>query len=261
MEEWLQTEWWDMQVHTANLTEQYAQIAVVGPDARNVLEALGGDVDLDAEALPFMHWTEGRIGDFDARVFRISFSGELSYEVAVPASQGLAFWNALLKAGEVFGVMPYGTEALHIMRAEKGFIMIGDETDGTVIPQDLGLHWAISKKKADFLGKRAQERDHMTDPDRWQLVGLETVDGSVLPDGAYALAEGRNENGQRNTQGRVTSTYHSPTLGRGIAMGLVLHGPERMGEVLKFTNIGGAPIEARIVSPVFYDPEGKKQNV
>ncbi|NNF73266.1 MAG: sarcosine oxidase subunit alpha family protein [Rhodobacteraceae bacterium] len=261
MEEWLQTEWWDMQVHTANLTEQYAQIAVVGPDARNVLEALGGDIDLDAETLPFMHWTEGRIGDFDARVFRISFSGELSYEVAVPASQGLAFWNALLKAGEVFGVMPYGTEALHIMRAEKGFIMIGDETDGTVIPQDLGLHWAISKKKADFLGKRAQERDHMTDPDRWQLVGLETVDGSVLPDGAYALAEGRNENGQRNTQGRVTSTYHSPTLGRGIAMGLVLHGPERMGEVLKFTNIGGAPIEARIVSPVFYDPEGKKQNV
>jgi sarcosine oxidase subunit alpha len=97
--------------------------------------------------------------------------------------------------------MPYGTEALHVMRAEKGFIMIGDETDGTVIPQDLGLHWAISKKKDDYLGKRAQERSHMTDPDRWKLVGLETLDGSVLPDGAYAVAEGENANGQRNTQG------------------------------------------------------------
>jgi hypothetical protein len=110
------------------------------------------------------------------------------------------------------------------MRAEKGFIMIGDETDGTVIPQDLGLGWAISKKKSDYLGKRAQERPHMTDPDRWKLVGLRTLDGSVLPEGAYAIADGRNANGQRNTQGRVTSTYHSPTLGHGIAMGLVRHG-------------------------------------
>ncbi len=134
--------------------------------------------------------------------------------------------------------MPYGTEALHVMRAEKGFIMIGDETDGTVIPQDLGLDWAISKKKDDYLGKRAQERSHMTDPERWKLVGLETLDGSVLPDGAYAVADGKNANGQRNTQGRVTSTYHSPTLGRGIAMGLVRHGPDRMGEVLEFPNGG-----------------------
>ena len=260
MEEWLQTEWWDWQVFTANVTEQYAQIGVVGPDARNVLETLGG-MDLSAEALPFMHWADGRIGDFDARVFRISFSGELSYEIAVPASQGLAFWEALMRAGQPFGVAPYGTEALHIMRAEKGFIMIGDETDGTVIPQDLGLNWAISKKKDDFLGKRAQERAHMTDPDRWKLVGLETPDGSVLPDGAYAIGEGLNGNGQRNTQGRVTSTYHSPTLGRGIAMGLVHRGPDRMGEELEFTNPGGQPIRARIVSPVFYDPEGEKQNV
>lgn len=106
------------------------------------------------------------------------------------------------------------------MRAEKGFIMIGDETDGTVIPQDLGLSWAISKKKADYIGKRAQERSHMADPRRWQLVGLETLDGSVLPDGALAAADGVNPNGQRNTQGRVTSSYHSPTLGKGIAMGL-----------------------------------------
>ena len=117
---------------------------------------------------------------------------------------------------------------MHIMRAEKGFVMIGDETDGTVIPQDLGLDWAISKKKSDYLGKRAQERSFLSDPERWKLVGLETIDGSVLPDGAYAVADGSNANGQRHMIGRVTSTYHSPTLDRGIAMGLVQRGPDRM---------------------------------
>jgi sarcosine oxidase subunit alpha len=260
MEEWLQTEWWDWKVHVANLTEQLAQVAVVGPNARKLLEKLGG-MDLSAEKLGFMDWADGRIGGFDARVYRISFSGELSFEIAVPASQGMAFWTTLMEAGAEFGVMPYGTEALHIMRAEKGFIMIGDETDGTVIPQDLGLGWAISKKKEDYLGKRAQERAHMTDPERWKLVGLETEDGSVLPDGAYAVAEGTNANGQRNVQGRVTSTYHSPTLGRGIAMGLVLHGPDRMGEVLEFPGTNGKVYKAKIVDQVFYDKDGEKQNV
>jgi sarcosine oxidase subunit alpha len=267
MEDWLQCEWWDWKVYTANVTEQWAQIAVVGPKARAVLEKLGADVDLSNAALPFMGWSEGRLGGFDARIYRISFSGELSFEVAVPASQALALWQALLAAGAEFGATPYGTEALHVMRAEKGFIMIGDETDGTVIPQDLGLDWAISKKKADYLGKRGQERMHMTDARRWKLVGLETLDGSVLPDGCYALAEGVNANGQRNTQGRVTSTYFSPTLGKGIAMGLVLHGPDRMGEVIEFNTTKRTPkgdlrtVKARIVSPVFYDPAGEKQNV
>ena len=260
MEEWLQTEWWDWKVYVANVTEQYAQIALVGPNARKVLEKLGG-MDVSAEALPFMTWADGRIAGFDARVYRISFSGELSYEIAVPASQGQGFWNTLMSAGAEFNVTPYGTEALHIMRAEKGFIMIGDETDGTVIPQDLGLGWAISKKKTDYLGKRAQERSHMTDPNRWKLVGLETTDGSVLPDGAYAVGEGVNENGQRNMIGRVTSTYHSPTLNKGIAMGLVLHGPDRMGEELSFPGTDGKVYTARIVDPVFFDKNGEKQNV
>ncbi|WP_428540355.1 sarcosine oxidase subunit alpha family protein [Profundibacter sp.] len=260
MEEWLQTEWWDWKVYVANVTEQFAQVAVVGPNARKLLEKLGG-MDVSKEALTFMGWADGTIGGFDARVYRISFSGELSYEIAVPASQGRAFWDTLHAAGAEFGAMAYGTEALHIMRAEKGFIMIGDETDGTVIPQDLGLHWAISKKKDDFLGKRAQQRPHMTDPNRWKLVGLETLDGSVLPDGAYALADGENANGQRNMQGRVTSTYLSPTLNRGIAMGLVLHGPDRMGEVIEFGLADGTTVAAKIVDPVFYDKEGEKQNV
>ncbi|MCV2889592.1 sarcosine oxidase subunit alpha family protein [Ruegeria aquimaris] len=265
MEEWLQTEWWDWKVYVANVTEQYAQIAVVGPKARKVLEKLnakaGGGMDLSAEALPFMEWRDGRIGEFDARAYRISFSGELSYEIAVPASQGLAFWEALVDAGKEFGVMPYGTETLHILRAEKGFIMIGDETDGTVIPQDLGLGWAISKKKDDYLGKRAQERSHMADRDRWKLVGLESVDGSVLPDGAYAVGEGVNANGQRNMIGRVTSTYYSANLGRGIAMGLIQHGPDRMGEIVEFPGTDGKTYKAKIVDPVFYDKEGAKQNV
>ena len=260
MEDWLQCEWWDWKVWTLNLTEQFAQVAVVGPNARNMLETLGG-MDLSASALPFMGWADGKIRDFNVRVYRISFSGELSYEISVPASEGLAFWETLMEAGAPFGITPYGTEALHVMRAEKGFIMIGDETDGTVIPQDLGLNWALSKKKEDFLGKRAHSRSHMTDPTRWQLVGLETVDGSVLPDGAYAVADGHNENGQRNMIGRVTSTYHSPTLGRGIAMGLVLHGPDRMGEVLAFPRVDGTVVHARIVNPVFFDPDGEKQNV
>ncbi|APX23950.1 MAG: sarcosine oxidase subunit alpha family protein [Rhodobacteraceae bacterium] len=267
MEDWLQCEWWDWKVYTANLTEQYAQIAVVGPNARKLLEKLGG-MDVSKETLPFMAWADGTLADTPVRVYRISFSGELSYEIAVPANRGRAFWGKLLDAGREWNITPYGTEALHVMRAEKGFIMIGVETDGTVIPQDLGLDWAISKKKDDFLGKRAQERPDMARDDRWKLVGLETVDGSVLPDGAYAIAPGRNANGQRNTQGRVTSTYWSPTLKKGIAMGLVKHGPDRMGEVISFTaeeqdhtSETLTTVEARIVSPVFYDPEGEKQNV
>ncbi|MBU3261220.1 sarcosine oxidase subunit alpha family protein [Roseovarius sp. PS-C2] len=261
MEEWLQTEWWDWKVYTANVTEQYAQIGVVGPKSRKVLEKLTDD-DIGGDALSFMGWKEITLtGGIPARVFRISFAGELSFELAVPASRGRELWDKLMEAGVEFNVTPYGTEAMHIMRAEKGFIMIGDETDGTVIPQDLGMQWAISKKKEDYLGKRAQERSHMTDPTRWKLVGLETLDGSTLPDGAYATADGTNANGQRNVQGRVTSTYHSPTLGRGIAMGLVLNGPDRMGDVLDFPKVDGTVIKAKIVEPIFYDKDGEKQNV
>ncbi|WP_128515924.1 sarcosine oxidase subunit alpha family protein [Tabrizicola thermarum] len=260
MEDWLQCEWWDWQVYTANVTEQYAQVAVVGPNARKLLQVLGG-MEVSKEALPFMQWADGTLAGFPVRVYRISFSGELSYEIAVPASHGAAFWAACNEAGKALGAMPYGTEALHIMRAEKGFIMIGDETDGTVIPQDLGLDWAISKKKADYLGKRGQERTFLASPDRWKLVGFETLDGSVIPDGAYIIAEGVNANGQRNTQGRVTSTYYSPTLKRGIAMGLLKHGPARMGEVVEFNTAAGGTVKARVRDTVFYDKDGEKQNV
>ncbi|RUS60617.1 sarcosine oxidase subunit alpha family protein [Pseudorhodobacter sp. E13] len=259
MEDWLQCEWWDWKVYTANVTEQYAQVAVVGPNARKLLEKIGG-MDVSKEALPFMQWADGSLGGFPVRVYRISFSGELSYEIAIPASHGAAFWDMLHREGAEFGAMPYGTECLHVLRAEKGFIMIGDETDGTVTPLDLGLGWAVSKKKADFLGKRGMERTYLADPERWKLVGLETLDGSVLSDGAYAVAPGTNENGQRNTEGRVTSTYYSPTLKKGIAMGLIKNGPDRMGEVVELNKVDGGTVKARIVDAVFFDKEGEKGN-
>ena len=261
MEEWLQTEWWDWKVYTANVTEQYAQIAVVGPNSRKLLEKLGG-MDVSKEALPFMRFSEGTIGGIRVRPFRISFSGELSYEIAVPASDGQAFWDMCMEAGKEFGIQPYGTECLHVMRAEKGFIMIGDETDGTVIPQDLNMEWALSKKKEDFLGKRAHLRSHMSDPSRWKLVGLKTVDPNVvIPDGAYATDGTIRENGVKNMIGRVTSTYFSPTLNRSIAMGLVKFGPNRMGEIIDFPTLDGKIIKAEICNQVFLDPEGERQNV
>ncbi|TPE53526.1 sarcosine oxidase subunit alpha family protein [Amaricoccus solimangrovi] len=261
MEEWLQTEWWDLRVHVVNLTEQYAQIAVVGPKARAVLSALGG-MDLSKEAMPFMTFAEGTLGGVPARAHRISFSGELSFEVAVPANRGQAFWDAVMTAGAAHGIAPYGTECLHILRAEKGFIMIGDETDGTVIPQDLGLSWAVSKKKADFIGKRAQARPEMTRPDRETLVGLRTGDPAVvLPDGAHAVDGPVAASGPTRTIGHVTSSYFSPTLGHSIAMALIERGAERMGQVLDFPLEGGEVIRATVCDPVFLDREGSRQNV
>ncbi len=261
MEEWLQTEWWELDCYTANLTEQYAQIAVVGPKARILLERLGG-MDLSAEALPFMAFAEGALGGIPARVHRISFSGELSFEVAVPASRGLELWKRLMAEGAELGIQPYGTEALHVMRAEKGFIMIGDETDGTVTPPDLNLGWAVSRKKDDFLGKRALERPEMQRADRLRLVGLKTLDAkAVLPDGAHATDGEKTWDGGARTIGHVTSTYFSPTLGRSIAMALIEGGLDRKGEVLSFPVDRGVTIRAEVVEPVFLDPEGERQNV
>ena len=259
MEEWIQTEWWDLKVWTANVTDQWAQIAVAGPNAKKVLQDAGTDIDLDA--VKFMDYVDGTIAGLPVRLFRISFSGELSYEVATPAAGGMDLWQALLTAGAAHGIMPYGTEALHIMRAEKGFIMIGDETDGTVTPQDLNLGWAVSKKKADFIGKRAQTRSDLTRAGRKQLVGLRTEDpAQVLPDGAHAVKTVREHSAMR-TIGHVTSTYFSPTLGRSIAMALIEDGLSRDGEVLSFPVGDGKVMKATICDPVFYDPNGEKQNV
>jgi sarcosine oxidase subunit alpha len=261
MEEWLQTEWWDFKVWTANLTEQSAQIAVAGPAARKVLEAAGTSADISREGLPFMHWTPGMVAGIPARIHRISFTGELSYEIAVPADRGQALWDALREAGADFALQPYGTEAMHVMRAEKGFIIVGDESDGTVTPQDLGLGWAVSKKKADFIGKRAQDGPELTRAGRKQLVGLATLDAdTVLPDGAHAISGPVRTGEPTPTIGHVTSAYFSPTLGRSIALALIEGGASRRGEVLDFPLETGTTIRATVVGPVFFDSEGARQD-
>ncbi|TVQ57450.1 MAG: sarcosine oxidase subunit alpha family protein [Rhodobacteraceae bacterium] len=261
MEEWLQTEWPHLKVLTANVTEQWAQFALAGPKAREILQALDGDIDFDREAFRFFDMKEGRLAGAPVRIYRISFSGELSYEIATPAGYGLALWEALMAAGAAHGIAPYGTEALHVLRAEKGFIAIGDETDGTVIPQDLGLGWAVSKKKADFVGKRAQARSWLTRDDRKQLVGLLTEDPAlVLPDGAQAV-ESLNAKPPTASLGHVTSTYWSPTLNRSIAMALIKGGRARMGETVMISTEGATLVPCRVVDPVFFDKEGARQNV
>jgi len=261
LEEWLQTEWTDLKVYVTPVTEQWAQYALAGPNARAVLEKLGSDMDLSADGFEFMSMKEGILAGYPVRVFRISFSGELSYEIAAPANFGQGLWNALLEAGREFGIESYGTEALHILRAEKGFIVVGDETDGTVTPLDVGLGWAVSKKKPDYLGKRSLQRSNHSAPNRKQLVGLLTEDPQdVLPDGAHAV-ETVKDAAPMSTIGHVTSTYWSPTLERSIAMALIKDGRNRIGDTVQIPLEGGQVTKAQIVDPVFYDREGKQQNV
>ena len=259
MEEWIQTEWWNLKVFISNVTEKFSQLAIVGPNARNVLENVF-ERSFSSQDLPFMGMLTCNYENVDVNIYRISFSGELSYEVAVPTKTGLNFWEKCLDIGAKFGIQPYGTEALHVMRAEKGFIMIGDETDGTVIPQDLNLDWAVSKKKKDFIGKRAHERTFMTASNRKRLVGLLTEDSKiVLPDGAHAVSN-TEDSSSGKIIGYVTSTYFSPTLDRSIALGLIDGGLDRIDDEIDFPISDSTVIKARIVDPVFYDPEGSKQH-
>ena len=207
-----------------------------------------------------MDYKAGKLGAYPVRAYRISFSGELSYEIATPANNGVGLWNAIMDAGQEFGIEPYGTEALHVLRAEKGYIVIGDETDGTTTPHDVGLSGLVSKKKADFLGKRSLEQSYLAGPNRKQLVGLLTEDPQeVLPDGAYAVRTVKDKPPMQMI-GQVTSTYMSPTLGRSIAMALIENGRSRMGETISFPLEGGKVIRAKISDVVFYDKEGARQN-
>ncbi len=260
LEEWLQTEWTQYKVFVTPVTEQWAQFAIAGPRAREVLAKLGPDFDVSNEAFPHMSFKIGRMGGYPVRVFRISFSGEQSYEVATPANLGRGLWDAILAAGEEFGIEAYGTEALHVLRAEKGYIVVGDETDGTTTPIDVGLEGLVSKKKADFIGKRSLEQSYLKGPNRKQLVGLLTEDpNEVLPDGAYAVREVKDKPPMAMI-GQVTSTYMSPTLGRSIAMALIENGRARMGETISFPLEGGKVVKAKLVSPVFYDQDGGRIN-
>ena len=255
LEEWLQTEWPDLEVFLTSVTEQFATVTLSGPNARHVLAAMT-DMNLSSNALPHMGVAEGIVAGVRARVFRISFTGELSFEVNVPASAGLAVWEAAMRAGARWGITPYGTEAMHVLRAEKGFIIVGQETDGSVTPLDLGMDWAVSKQK-DFIGKRSLTRSDMGKADRKQLVGLLTEDPrEVLPEGAQ-LVEQRGGTPPLPMIGHVTSSYWSPNVGHSIALALVKGGRARLGQTV-YAPLARRTVACRVVEPVFFDKEGER---
>ena len=254
LEEWHQTEWYDLDLFITSVGEQWAQIGLAGPRSREILESLESDIDFSRDSFAFLTMKTGVLAEMPVRIYRISFTGELSFEIATPSRFGGDMWRRLLEAGKSCGICAFGTEALHVMRAEKGFIVIGDETDGQVTPHDLGLGWAVSKKKKDFLGKRSLERSHLSSEGRLQLTGLFTEDPKfVLPDGAYALEEGR-------MIGHVTSSYWSPALQRSIAMALIENARARQGESVAI-KLEDKEVRAKLVDCCFYDPAGERQNV
>jgi sarcosine oxidase subunit alpha len=256
MEDYLQTEWSDLSVWLTSTTEQWAVIAVQGPAARAVLEGLV-DVDMSAQAMPHMSVATGHICGVPMRLFRVSFTGELGFEVNVPADFGAAVWDAIWDAGEEHGMTAYGTESMHVLRAEKGYVIVGQDTDGTVTPDDVGLAWAIGKAKPDFVGLRSLQRPAMSTPDRRQLVGLLTADPAlVLEEGAQVMAEAGTKAPCRPL-GHVTSSYHSAVLGRSIALALVAGGRARAGQTLHVPMPHGE-VAVQVTSTVFYDPEGKR---
>jgi len=257
LEEWLQTEWPDLRVYCASATEKYATVNLAGPNARRLLEDLSDGLDLSNEAFPFMSWREGEVAGIPARIFRVSFTGELSYEVNVPASFGRALWTACITAGEKYAITPFGTEALHVLRAEKGYIAVGQDTDGTVTPIDLGMAGLVSKRK-DFLGKRSLARADMVVPGRRHLVGLLTGDPEeVLPEGAH-IVETVLARPPMTTLGHVTSSYYSPTIGRSIALAMLADGRERIGEPVRMPIEDGRVVSATVTHPIFFDPEGER---
>ncbi|MFZ8923376.1 MAG: sarcosine oxidase subunit alpha family protein [Candidatus Puniceispirillaceae bacterium] len=258
MEEWLQTEWPDLEVYLTSVTEQWAVATLSGPNAGKILQDAGIDFDLSPAEFPFMSMKEGHIGGLPARIFRISFTGELSYEINVAARHGLALWTHLMKAGKPHGITPYGTEAMHVLRSEKGFIIVGQETDGSVTPHDLGMNWIVSKTKSDFIGKRALARETMAYDNRKQLVGLLCSEpSSVIPEGAHAVLD-PDQPMPMEMLGQVTSSYFSPNCGRSIAMAMLKGGHARKGETVFFPMLDGTVLEAKIVDPVFFDPKGER---
>ena len=255
LEEWMQTEWPELKVFCTSVTEQFATMTISGPNARRLLAELS-DIELSSNAFPHMSVAHGQVAGVPARVFRISFTGEISYEINVPASYGLAVWQAIMTAGEPYNITPYGTEAMHVLRAEKGYIIVGQETDGSATPLDLGMDWIVSKKK-DFIGRRSLSRSDMAKPDRKQLVGLLTDDPQeVLPEGAQ-LVERVLPKPPMPMVGHVTSSYMSPNVGRSIALALIKGGHAKKGQTL-YAPLGDKTITCTIADTVFFDPEGER---
>ncbi|UXY25648.1 sarcosine oxidase subunit alpha family protein [Streptomyces sp. HUAS TT20] len=260
MEEWLQTEWPGLRVHCTSVTEQWATVALVGPRSREVLGALAPQLAVSNEDFPFMAWREATVAGIGARVCRISFSGELAYEINVSPWHALALWEALHEAGAPYGITPYGTETMHVLRAEKGYPIIGQDTDGTVTPQDLGMSWAVSKKKPDFIGKRSYARADTVRPDRKHLVGLLPEDpAAFLPEGTQLVADSELPAPPVPMLGHVTSSYRSAALGRTFALALVKGGRQRIGERL-YAPVGDRLLPVTVAGPVLYDPEGARRD-
>ncbi|MVA95880.1 sarcosine oxidase subunit alpha family protein [Nitratireductor sp. CAU 1489] len=257
MEDYLQTEFPHLKVWLTSVSEQWAVIAVQGPKSRDIIAPFVEGIDLADAALPHMSVREGQVCGVPARLFRMSFSGELGFEVNVPADYGEAVWEALWTEAEKNGACAYGTETMHVLRAEKGFIIVGQDTDGTVTPDDAGLAWAIGKKKTDFVGIRGLRRPDLMAAGRKQLVGLRTRDPNiVLEEGAQIVAD-PNQPVPMTMIGHVTSSYWSQNCGRSIALALIADGRARMGETVYVPMPNGA-IAAEIGQTVFFDEKGER---
>jgi sarcosine oxidase subunit alpha len=260
MEEFAQTEWPELRVNLTSVTDHWVTVPLVGPRSRTVLAAVAPDLDVSNEAFRFMTWRDATVAGLDARVCRISFSGELAYEINVSAWDGLTLWEALIEAGKPHGVTPYGTETMHVLRAEKGYPIIGQDTDGTVTPQDLGMSWVVSKKKADFIGKRSHERAENNRPDRKHLVGLLPIDPKkVLVEGAQVLSSSEVPEPPVPMLGHVTSSYRSAALRRTFALALVRAGRDCIGETLHAWQ-DGELVPVTVAHPVLYDSEGARRD-
>jgi sarcosine oxidase subunit alpha len=257
-EEWLQTEWPHLRVRATSVTEQWSVTAIVGPRSREVLAGLAPDLDASAAAFPFMTWREATVAGLPARVFRISFSGELAFEVNVAWWHGRALWEAVMTAGAPLGITPYGTEAMHVLRAEKGYPIIGQETDGSVTPHDLGMGRLVSTKKW-CIGSRSYRRSDTARPDRKQLVGLLPLDPTdLLPEGAQ-LVDRPDLAPPMPMIGHVTSSYRSDALGRTFALALVRSGHSRHGETV-YAPLPDRTVAAAITDPVLFDPENARRD-
>ena len=258
LEDWLQTEWPELQVYLTSVTEQFGTISLNGPNARKVMEKISPYHNFSKENFPHMSFQDVDIDNISCRVMRISFTGELCYEINVPSSYANSAWKKCIEAGKEFNITPYGTEAMHVLRAEKGFFIVGQETDGSTTPIDLDMSWIVSKKKYDFVGKRALNRSDTIKEDRKQLVGLLTKDpNQILEEGAQ-LVEKETALPMKMV-GHVTSSYYSPNLGRSFALALVKGGLSKKGLKLLAPQLKKT-IEVEITNPVFIDPSNERLN-
>ncbi len=259
MEDYLQTEFPHLNVWLTSATEQWAVIAVQGPKAREIIAPLVDGIDLSNEAFPHMSVREGKICGVPTRLFRMSFTGETGFEVNVPADFGPDVWAAIYERTQALGGCAYGTEAMHVLRAEKGYIIVGQDTDGTVTPDDASLGWAVGKKKTDFVGIRGLRRPDLVAEGRKQLVGLLTKDPKVvLEEGAQIVAD-PNQALPMTMIGHVTSSYWSENCGRSIALALVAGGKAKIGQTL-YVPMPDKTIAVEVSDMVFVDKEGGRIN-